>query len=242
MQPTGRGGRAGGRPDPREQIDGAETRACRPPCICSGWSGGGERKRPGIHFPGARGFGGRGRGGRVGGRPDPREQIDGGETKASPPSYPCSGWAGGGYALRLNTLRALPALHSRGKARGARPGLAPSVYVQRVGVRRLGLAPQHIEGAASSALAGEREGGETKASPPSYPCSGWAGGGYALRLNTLRALPALNHPTCSSFSVCRHRIVSVEPSACLRTTSTGLPGARPARPRMLIRSPSRTLS
>jgi len=55
-------------------------------------------------------------------------------------------------------------------------------------------------------------------------------------LRAFRAEPALNQPICSSVMLWLQRIAIVLPPGLWMTTSTGLPGARLASPRMLTRS------
>lgn len=58
----------------------------------------------------------------------------------------------------------------------------------------------------------------------------------AICFMRLRALPALNHEICCSLNVWLSLNLSTEPSACLTSHSTGLPGAKLAKPRSEILS------
>lgn len=58
----------------------------------------------------------------------------------------------------------------------------------------------------------------------------------AISFILFKALPALNQPICCSLHEWFNVILSTDPSACLSSQSTGLPGVKFARPRMEILS------
>ena len=59
---------------------------------------------------------------------------------------------------------------------------------------------------------------------------------------TFKALPARNHPICSSLKLCAQENSSVEPSGLVSEHRTGRPGANDARSSTLTTSSSPTSS